>query len=344
FGANLLAALEAQAGVETAVLCEASARDVYPNSRTLVVDHDSTFDQPQISSIDHLIQLHQFLARPADLPTTTVVHDLHVFDVAWKYGPGRDRLVEVFETNVLMSRWVASHFPATIDALASRYPTIADRLVLLEAPTLLEDFDLADDARQWARDSFSLDTSVPSLLYPAQLQAHKNHWNLLAALAILFSEGQPIRLILTGSSFREHHLVTLQTRAEQLGIGDLVHFAGYVSGEELRGLYAEVDAVISPSFAEGGAYIAQEAVIHGRPVACSNIASAVAHLERLDLQIPLFDPFVVSEIVSAIRDLIDNGESITNGYANALDIESSWTWEAMAAQLVELSTRAEPVG
>jgi glycosyltransferase involved in cell wall biosynthesis len=341
FAANLIDALDRREDVEVVVMGDPDAIDGYGlsariSSEELESDRGRRRAREQI---DAVLQIHHFLPQCLVLPTMTIVHDLHLFNVAWKYRHGREDLVEKFEENVLGVDAVISHFPGTIDALASRFPESVDKLHLVASPTLLADFAATADDRAWARRSFGLDDGVPTLLYPAQLQAHKNHWGFVAALAKLRDRGRPVRAICTGSSFREYLTSSLEARVVQRGLTDLVHFAGFVEGSRLCALYEEVDAVVSPSLAEGGAYIAQEAILHSTPVACSDLASVRAHLARLEAEVPLFDPMNVDAMVGAIEDVLDHGERLVHSCERAREVEKSWTWSSVASDVSSLGRR-----
>ena len=143
-------------------------------------------------------------------------------------------------------------------------------------------------------------------------------------------EGRPVRLVCTGGAAQPPTWAdALTDRVRYLGLDD-VHFPGYVDGEDLRALYRAATAVITPSLAEGGAYIAQEAVVHGTAVANANIASARAHLARMELDVPTFDPYDVDEIASTIAAIVDDPDTIVAGYGPAAEIISTWTWDGLA--------------
>jgi len=112
----------------------------------------------------------------------------------------------------------------------------------------------------------------PFLLYPAQTWPHKNHNLLLQALQnIRRRRGMDLRLICTGQS-NDYQQVII-AKAEALGIGDAVLFAGIVPEEELAWLYRHTALVTIPTEYEAGSFPLIEAILLGVPVICSNVTS-----------------------------------------------------------------------
>lgn len=75
----------------------------------------------------------------------------------------------------------------------------------------------------------------PFVLYPAQFWPHKNHVNLLLAIARLKRDGHPVSLALVGSDKGNRQFVA--DLAAREGISDQVHFLGFVERDVLVALY-----------------------------------------------------------------------------------------------------------
>jgi glycosyltransferase involved in cell wall biosynthesis len=85
------------------------------------------------------------------------------------------------------------------------------------------------------------------LIYPAQFWPHKNHVNVLIALAILKRErGVTIEMVFTGSDKGNTRYVL--EKIEELGLCDQVHMLGFVPREDLKGLYSKALALTFASF------------------------------------------------------------------------------------------------
>ena len=338
YATNLVHSLANRHGTEVTLLGGAKVVGAYHDlPEVRLIDEASIESVRSQISRDHdlLLLVHQFQPRPVDLPTVVVVHDLHVYDVGWKYAKGRSRLVRSLHKNVIRANAVVSHFPNTITRLMEVEPLAEGKTFLTVCPSLIDDYDFDQQTVASVDARFGLGDDRPMVLYPAQLQLHKNHWNLLNAVYNLKRDGLDLRLICTGgSAWPESWADALALRVGYLGLTD-VHFPGYVLGSDLRALYQRATAVVSPSLAEGGAYLAQEALLHDTAVACSAIPGAVAHLERMNMAVPTFDPYDVTAIAAGLRQAVDHSKDITTAYGPAREVVSGWTWDVLADQVVE---------
>ncbi len=112
----------------------------------------------------------------------------------------------------------------------------------------------------------------PYLLYVGGFSPHKNLFRLVRAFAALRPQSGNLQLILAGDYSRDTFKGSypeLRQLVEQLALGDAVSFPGYVTDEELRGLYSGAAAVVLPSMDEGFGLPALEAMACGAPVVVS---------------------------------------------------------------------------
>jgi len=107
------------------------------------------------------------------------------------------------------------------------------------------------------------------LFYPAQFWPHKNHVNLLHALAILRQRGREMSLVLTGSDHGNQAYV--ESIARELNIADLVHFCGFVPYEDILSFYFDARALAYVSFFGPENLPPLEAMALGCPVILSDI-------------------------------------------------------------------------
>ncbi len=153
------------------------------------------------------------------------------------------------------------------------------------------------------------------LLYPANINAHKNHEILLTAFSriqekhnialVLVGEGldalSPARRLQDNRYWRQDRLMGL---ARRLGLepGRNLFAPGYVSDAQLKGLMQQALALVMPSLSEGGgSYPVEEALMAGVPVLCSDIPVMREHVGSR--QVIWFDPYSVDSLVSAIETL-----------------------------------------
>lgn len=152
------------------------------------------------------------------------------------------------------------------------------------------------------------------IFYPAQFWTHKNHVNLIKAIALLRNKGVLINLVLVGSEQNN------RKNAEELihgqSLDDQVKILGYVSNDEMVYLYQHARAVVMPTFF-GPTNIPQlEGFELGCPVATSRIYGIPEQVGDAAL---LFDPHSIEEIADCIVRL--------------------WTDDALCAELIRRGKR-----
>jgi glycosyltransferase involved in cell wall biosynthesis len=175
----------------------------------------------------------------------------------------------------------------------------------------------------------------PIVLAVSALLAHKNLPPLVRAMAtvrravpgaVLVAPANPTGL--------EDDLTAL---ARGLGIDDAVVFPGWLSAEDLEGLYRTASCFAFPSFREGFGLPVLEAMRRGLPVACSN-ASAVGEIARGAAL--LFDPHDEGAIAEAVSRLLQDqalaGELADKGRARA----ARFSWRRAAEETLASYDRA----
>jgi len=181
-------------------------------------------------------------------------------------------------------------------------------------------------------DSFELPDDF--IFYPAQFWKHKNHENLVSAIALLRDRGTDVHLVLVGS--KKNGFEQLIRMVEELRIQDRVHFLGYVPDEYIPALYRRGRAMVMPTFL-GPTNIPQlEAFVYGCPVATSAIYGIPEQVGDAAL---LFDPRSVDEIADAIERLWQDDvlrETLrARGFAHA----EKWNARTFGARLAEIIER-----
>ncbi len=140
--------------------------------------------------------------------------------------------------------------------------------------------------------------SRPFVLTLSIKRPHKNLVRLLEALALIPSERRPM-LVLAGHATAYEQ--ELREHAGRLGLAADTRFLGWVSGEELEGLYRSSACFVFPSLYEGFGLPVLEAMARGVPVACSDRGA----LEEVagDAAVT-FDPEQPRAIAAAIERLL----------------------------------------
>lgn len=142
------------------------------------------------------------------------------------------------------------------------------------------------------------------LLYPAQFWPHKNHINVLRALAILRERDQiNLTLVLVGTD--KGNLAHVQATIEALGLVSQVRILGFLPEAELIALYRRAEALVFASFFGPDNLPPLEAFGLDCPVIASCVAGAAEQLGDAAL---LFDPSRPEELADCIKRLHQNPE------------------------------------
>jgi glycosyltransferase involved in cell wall biosynthesis len=137
------------------------------------------------------------------------------------------------------------------------------------------------------------------LLYPANTWKHKNHLNLVQAIALLRDKYNiRIKVICTGD--KNEHFECIDNLIKELNLEEQITFTGIVSEQVLYSLYKACKAIIIPSLYEAGSFPLYESILLNVPVICSNVTSLPETINNEDC---LFNPFNVENIASKIKDL-----------------------------------------
>lgn len=166
-------------------------------------------------------------------------------------------------------------------------------------------------------DRYTLPTKY--LFYPAQFWEHKNHSNLLAAMAELKTELPDLKLVLAGSKKNAYKDVLQQI--QNLGLAADVHILGYVPNEDIPELYRRARALIMPTYFGPSNIPPLEAAVVGCPVAISNVSSMP---EQLGNAVLIFNPDSVDEIADCIRRLWIDDRLCCRLAAEAKELVAAW--------------------
>ena len=167
-------------------------------------------------------------------------------------------------------------------------------------------------------DRYSLPAKY--LFYPAQFWEHKNHRNLLAAMAGLKSELPDLKLVLAGSKKNAYKEVLQQI--QYLALTEDVSLLGYVPNEDIPELYRRARALIMPTYFGPSNIPPLEAAVVGCPVAISNVSSMP---EQLGNAVLVFDPDSVEGIADCIRRLWTDDRLCTRMAAEAKERVAAWS-------------------
>jgi glycosyltransferase involved in cell wall biosynthesis len=166
-----------------------------------------------------------------------------------------------------------------------------------------------------------LSLSEPYLLYPAQFWPHKNHANLLQAIAILRDEHRlTLPLVFAGSE--KGNIAYAKKIVRDLDLRDQVHFAGFVSQAELVDLYRGALALVYASFCGPENLPPLEAFSLGCPVLAADVPGSAEQLRDAAL---FFDPANPADLAKKILDLAVNEALRSDLVARGTARAKAWT-------------------
>jgi glycosyltransferase involved in cell wall biosynthesis len=183
------------------------------------------------------------------------------------------------------------------------------------------------------RERFALGDAL-IVLCVSPRRPHKNTARLFAALARLKGDPAPI-LVMPGYPTRFGP--ALDEEAARLGITDRIRCPGWVSDEDLEGLYQMATCFVFPSLAEGFGIPVVEAMERGLPVACSRAPSLP---EVAGNAARYFDPLREADIAAAIVELMGDTRLREELAAAGRERVRRFSWERTARLTAESYERA----
>jgi glycosyltransferase involved in cell wall biosynthesis len=136
------------------------------------------------------------------------------------------------------------------------------------------------------------------LFYPAQFWEHKNHKNLIRAVAALKSELPDLKLVLVGS--KKNAWESVNRLVLELDLADDVIILGYVPDADMTELYRRARALVYATYYGPCNIPPMEALVVGCPMA---LAEVTCMPDRVGDAALVFDPDSVDEIADCIRKL-----------------------------------------
>ncbi len=177
------------------------------------------------------------------------------------------------------------------------------------------------------------------LIYPAQFWPHKNHVNILIALALLKrNRGIVIEMVFTGSD--KGNAGHVFGKINELGLHDQVHMLGFVPREDLRALYSKALALTFASFFGPDNIPPLEAFTLGCPVIASRVSGAEEQLGDAAL---LFDPADPEDLVSAILTISRDQQLRARMVQKGAEIAKTRTPQAYVEQVCKILDKFAPI-
>ncbi len=221
------------------------------------------------SGADLFHGVHSVVPLASSLPSVVTVHDLAFIRFTQTFR-GYNRAYLDFATRLSVRRAarilvVSEHTRREVIGLLGVPP---ERIVVTPN-AVREHFRVPDPA---ALAAFRAQKGLPAqfVLYVGTLEPRKNLTTLLEAYAEVVRH-HDVPLLVGGGKGWLYEAVF--QRLEQLGLGEKVHFIGYIDEDELPLWYAAASVFVFPSLYEGFGMPPLEAMACGTPVITSNSSS-----------------------------------------------------------------------
>jgi glycogen(starch) synthase len=146
-----------------------------------------------------------------------------------------------------------------------------------------------------------------------------------------------LRLLVAGAG---NHDRELQAQARRLRIGDAVDWLGFLSGRQLRAVFADADVVVMPSLYEPFGIAALEAAASGTPLVVAD-TGGLRDLVRAGVATGSFPAADVAGLVTAVAEVLADPAAAKRSAARAARIvRRDYTWPVVAERTAAVYTGA----
>jgi glycosyltransferase involved in cell wall biosynthesis len=280
--------------------------------------------------------------RVVDRPYVTVVWDLQHRATPWfpelSAGGEWDVREVAYQWFLKRASVVVAGTAVGRTELERFYQVPSERVAILPHPT--PRFALAaGQGRATAEDLIRLGVTRPFFIYPAQFWPHKNHINLVLAIAELSKRhGIDADLVLVGSDKGNRaHVMTVAAAA---GVADRIRLPGFVSREDLITLYRGAVALAYVSWCGPENLPPLEAFALGCPVVATRIPGAEEQLGDAAL---LVDPGDPADIAAGLARIHNDAPLRADLIAWGLKRAHRWSAKDYVGGAIDSITRLEPI-
>ena len=223
---------------------------------------------------------------------------------------------------VAISRWSAER------VLRSGIP--GDKVTIVyegvELPALL-----SAQRRAEARSRFGVAPDEPLLGCVGALSPDKGQEWLIRALAKLRQKFPSAKLLLAGTGLCRERL---QKMAQELGVGDAVIFAGFIS--DVESVYAALDVFLLPSFFEALSNALMSAMAYAIPSVAFNLGGPAEIIEDRRSGL-LVEPANVDALCTAIAKILDDAALASSlGINGRRRIEQDFSAAKMVGEMLRV--------
>jgi len=175
------------------------------------------------------------------------------------------------DLNFVISRYIDKH----LEAIAPKVPR-----VMVPAPVDIDKFQIREKDAQTFRDRFALQDSF-IIGYFGSPHKVKGLEILLQAAGLLAKQGKKFKLLITGRTDRNPHLLRI---IDEFGLRDWIVLTGFIPDEDLIAAMSAADILVEPKIEHGANWAAfpqklAEYLAMGRPIVASAIGDITQYLQ-----------------------------------------------------------------
>ena len=169
------------------------------------------------------------------------------------------------------------------------------------------------------------------ILFVGTIQPRKNLIRLIKAFSKLQAQGQALCLVIAGKpGWMDDEIMAAP---KKFGVEKRVKFLGYVSDQDLAGLYQKALCFILPSLCEGFGLPVLEAMRYGCPVIAAKAGALPEVVGKAGL---LVDPYNVDEIAKAMKLMMENKELREDMRKKGFARVQRFSWEKAAQETLKV--------
>lgn len=268
---------------------------------------------PSSSNLSYLI----------NIPAIVNIHDLHHrlhSEFKETSAGGRWEIREYNYKNICRYAYrILTESEAGMEDILNCYSVDKDKVIVLKMlPPFYLNPNISSSRVKVIMDNFGIKDKY--FFYPAKFWPHKNHENIIHALAILRKKGlRPLMIFSGGKETEFSTFNTIMSLAEKLNVKDQVKYIGYLDSEEISAFYKNSVALIMPTYLGATNIPVLEAWKMKTAVLYSNIRGCREQLGDGGLLLDVDKPEQIAAQMKKIylnsnlrQELIDKGTKMLN--------------------------------
>jgi len=191
------------------------------------------------------------------------------------------------------------------------------------------------DSRELARAQLKIPLDEQVVLAVGRIEPLKGIDILIRGMALITDKSKVRLLIVGGDEEAGPEFDRLTAIADEVGVRDLLTFAGSVPHDQMPNYYRSADVVVMPSFSESFGLVAVEAMASGVPVVVSRVGGLASTV--VDGRTGYLIPWRCPEPFAEKIDLLLRNDSLRKALGTAgVERMRAYSWDSVSEQLADL--------